>query len=397
MKKRIKPVVKVHKIIEKYLFVNENKKILNIPQPIFFKEDPISIEKTYGSPLLNQLQVENQKKIADDVSLDGNTRAQALFKLGRAYLFNGQSEAAFSYYSMGNDLMPHVRKNGRLPVPDLNKIRRINALFLEKIPGWPHQQINQCKLCPAVIIAGLPRTGKSLTEILLSRLPGIISGGELALARKFVSREEAIERSFEKLVHKFTNPNLLNLETQYQALIANSNKPDAKLITDTSPGNIYKLGLFSLAYPTTPIIFCERDLLDLGISIYFKKFRKGHNYSYNLATLGTTIAAVECLIDHWQKTLPNPMLRIRYEDLVSRPRDVVDELAKFMNVPLSTIERERLFCDLFHPTNYQACNPSLNMKQVRSITPMMVGFANEFANKLLPLRFSYAITRQFIK
>jgi hypothetical protein len=337
------------------------------------------------------------KAKAEDTGLDHSARASALFTLGKTFLTAGQSSTAFSYYLAGNSLMPHLKKDGRLAVPDWRRLSRINQTVLSRIPGWPHEQSNQSAHCPAVIVAGLPRSGKSLTERLLSRLPGVLAGGELALAKKFIARQERREPLFKKLVHKLVSGGPFKLADQYQAVIDKSDKPDARLVVDTSPANIYKLGLLSLAYPRVPIILCERDFLDLGISIFFKKFRRGHEYSYNLSTLGATIAVVERLIDHWQQVLPNPILRIRYEDLATRPRDIVDALAVFMQVPQSAAEREQRFGDLFQPVHDQICHPSHAMTHLRGITPQMIGFAKPFEKDLDPMKVSYAITRQKIR
>jgi hypothetical protein len=324
-------------------------------------------------------------------------RARALFSLGGRHVSLGQSERAFSCYLEGNRLMPHVKKDGRLAIPDWKRISRVNKALLTNLQEELGSGSNKPAHCPAVIVAGLPRAGKSLTERLLSRLPGVIAGGELAYAKKFIATQESRETSFIALAQKLYQGRPPELAARYQRLINDSAQAGIHCVVDASPGNLPTLGLVSLAYPQLPLIFCERDFLDLGVSIYFKKFRRGHEYSYSLSTLGATIAVVERVIDHWCQTLPNPMLRVRYEDLATNPSKVVDKLASFMGISLSPQEKQERFGDLFQPVQEKDLNPSLGMHHLKGITPGMIGFAKQFEQYLDPMKVSYAITRQKIR
>jgi len=349
---------------------------------------------SYQNLPLDHVGLVKLKAKAENPRLDHSSRSSAEFALGRIYLAAGETKTAFAHYLAGNSLLPHVKKSGALAVPDWKRLARVNAGFLSRFQGWPD---NKTSYCPAVIVAGLPRAGKSLTERLLARLPGVMAGGELALVNKFISEQEKRQPSFDTLAQKLAYTEVSSLARRYEEVIQKADLPDAKWVTDTSPANIYRLGLFSLAYPRTPIIFCERDFLDLGISIFFKKFRRGHQYSYNLSTLGATIAVVERLMDHWQQVLPNPMLRIRYEDLVTRPYDTVDRLAEFLGQPLSPDDKQQRFADLFQRVEGQICHPSHAMNQLQGITPNMIGFAKPFEKELEPMKVSYAIMRQQIR
>jgi hypothetical protein len=341
--------------------------------------------------------IEQLKAQLAESGLSDRDRSRLLFRLGGHHVSCGEAEQAFSCYLEGNRLMPNVKKDGRLAIPDWKRISRVNKGLLQNLKQELGAGLSEPMHCPAVVVAGLPRAGKSLTERLLARLPGFIAGGELAYVKKFVAKQESKETSFLALAKKLYQGGTSELSDRYQQLINSSTEVGPTRVIDTSPANLSRLGLVSLAYPTLPIILCERSFLDLGVAIYFKKFRRGHEYSYSLSTLGATIAVVERVIDHWYQTLPNPMLRLRYEDLATDPSGVVDKLAAFMGVSLSPQEKHERFGDLFQPVLEKDLHPSYSMDHLGGITPGMIGFSRQFEQYLEPMKVAYAITRQKIR
>jgi hypothetical protein len=83
-------------------------------------------------------------------------------------------------------------------------------------------------------------------------------------------------------------------------------------LTDTSPANLEYLGYLALLHPEVPVLFCRCNALDLGVSLYFRNFRRGQGFSYDLEATGRTIALADKLIDHWLSVLPNPVWEVAY-------------------------------------------------------------------------------------
>jgi tetratricopeptide (TPR) repeat protein len=313
-------------------------------------------------------------------------RARILFVLGRIYVAAGQIKRGFECYRAGNALMPNNKKNGRSPLPDLEKVLAVDRVFLQKhAPAQPKHP----SLCPAVLVAGLPRSGKSLVEKMLAKFPGVVAGGELAYAKSFVSDLQAKHQDLDSLAQAIVSADPEILVRRYRKVMKRANRPDANWVVDTSPATLYRLGLFSLAFPAVPIVFCTREPMDLGVSIFFKKFRTGHEYSYRLETLGEALAIAELTAAHWKQVLPNPWIEVRYEDIVANPLEVVNLLNRFLGFGLGEQEISERFADLLADTSKQLSHPSHAMHHLAGISAAMVGYSKPFLEELEPMKRAY--------
>jgi Sulfotransferase family len=73
-----------------------------------------------------------------------------------------------------------------------------------------------------------------------------------------------------------------------------------------------------MALPNAAIIHAVRDGVDTCLSCFFKHFKDGQRYSYDLAELGRYYRHYRELMAHWHRTLPQGrILDVRYEDVVA--------------------------------------------------------------------------------
>lgn len=93
--------------------------------------------------------------------------------------------------------------------------------------------------------------------------------------------------------------------------------PAALRIVDKMPGNFRLLGLIALMLPNARIIHCVRDPRDIGLSIFTHRFHGYHAYAHDLADLGWFIGQKYRLMQHWEATVPNPILILPMSDWIS--------------------------------------------------------------------------------
>ena len=105
--------------------------------------------------------------------------------------------------------------------------------------------------------------------------------------------------------------------------------PDALRVTDKMPGNFMHLGFIALLFPRTRVIHCMRDPMDVCVSNYVTRFTDGNSYAFDLTNLGLYYSQYERLMDHWRRVLPNPMLEVRYEDLIADQAGVSRQLIDY--------------------------------------------------------------------
>jgi hypothetical protein len=92
---------------------------------------------------------------------------------------------------------------------------------------------------------------------------------------------------------------------------------EAVRFTDKNPLNFEHLGLIMLMFPNARIIHCQRDPMDLCLSIYFQHFSERHEFAYDLADIAEYHHQYEQLMAHWHSAFPERIHDLRYETLVA--------------------------------------------------------------------------------
>ncbi|HSH26179.1 MAG TPA: sulfotransferase, partial [Wenzhouxiangella sp.] len=173
-----------------------------------------------------------------------------------------------------------------------------------------------------IFIVGMPRSGTTLLEAMLARHPDVVAGGER------MELQEVLDEAAETLGLREpgqwarAGPGIL----QQAASILDRHleaAPEASVLTDKLPGNIWRLWLVGLLMPGAPILFTWRDPRDVGLSCYFTRFQKGQSFSHDLYHCGRQIQTVQRLAEHWLQALPNPVGVVPYEALVTDPVNTI--------------------------------------------------------------------------
>ena len=83
------------------------------------------------------------------------------------------------------------------------------------------------------------------------------------------------------------------------------------------------------ALPKANIIYCNRDPIDNCLFVYFRRFAKSQQYSYNLANIASYYTEYQGLMAHWQCLYKDRILDVLYEDLVRNPGDASARIYEF--------------------------------------------------------------------
>lgn len=159
-----------------------------------------------------------------------------------------------------------------------------------------------------IFIVGMPRSGTTLTEQIISSHPDVYGAGEL-YALSHVETE----------IGTLTPLNAKQWGDHYVEMVRNISEGSktARKITDKMPGNFVRIGQIVSALPNAKIIHCRRNPIDTCLSCYKQLFSRGHYWSYNMEEMVEHYKEYYDLMEHWRKELPGSFLDIDYEDTIN--------------------------------------------------------------------------------
>jgi tetratricopeptide (TPR) repeat protein len=249
---------------------------------------------------------------------------QLCYALAKEYEDLAQYDAAFAAMKRGADLR---RRNTEYDLgADIDNLQRISevydaARFQNPPPGYP--------AADAIFVVGLPRTGTTLVERILSSHSEVCSIGESTnFLVEMMKLAQAAEPGREGLIERSAHVDFRALGENYLAS-SRTQGATAPRFVDKQPANYLHCGPIHLALPNARIIVMSRGAMDSGLAMYKTLFKSACPFSYNLEELGRYFVAYRKLMGHWHSVLPGKILEVGYETLVSDPENESRRMFEF--------------------------------------------------------------------
>jgi predicted Zn-dependent protease len=185
-----------------------------------------------------------------------------------------------------------------------------------------------------VFIVGMPRSGTSLTEQILSVHPMTFGAGERLEVHDLVMRVAGSVLTADS-VEQLAALDQSALSDAADVFLGSLRDlaPMTRLIIDKMPGNGMHLGFLATLLPGARVIRCTRDPRDIALSIFQRRFFGYHPYAHDLADLGWYLGQHDLVMRHWETVLPIPMITIRLADWVSDFDATLERLLAFLDLP----------------------------------------------------------------
>jgi tetratricopeptide (TPR) repeat protein len=263
--------------------------------------------------------VERMRRLLERADLNPIQRGTVHFGLGKAFDDLGDAAEAMRHFEAGNRLASGSRRLNRTGLVEyydsLIADFSAEALARAERPGTTALPGGDLP----VLIVGMPRSGTTLTEQILSSHPSVAAGGELRFWGRQVSEwrfpPSARAERLPLRLGLVEADELARAAGEYRAVLRPIG-PKALRVTDKEPHNFDQLGLIWKALPDARVIHCRRRPIDVCLSIYFNFFNG--KMAWDRADLVFQYRQYERLMEHWRNVLPADFFtEVEYETLVA--------------------------------------------------------------------------------
>jgi Tfp pilus assembly protein PilF len=232
--------------------------------------------------------------------LSPDHQCQRLFSLAKALEDQGQFDRAFACLARANA----IRRAGLSFDIDAAE-RRLDAIAqvfdadrLASLKGFGLASDRP------IFIVGMPRSGTTLIEQILSAHPAVHGAGEAPLLANWLAASRGPDgTAYPSWGRTMTDADCRNIGQVYLDALAKA-APHEPRVTDKWVENFEHLGLIHACLPNAVIIHCQRDPRDTALSCFAIRFLVGQAYSYDLTELGRYWRAYDRLMAHWRAVLP---------------------------------------------------------------------------------------------
>ncbi len=224
----------------------------------------------------------------------------------------------------------------------LNYDRAFDKKLFAAAKALPELQIAEAPTTttPApVFVVGMPRTGTTLVDRILSSHSQVKSVGELTEFAMILKKTAATPSRFVMDPETFAKVPEIDLSAIGKTYLQSTSRlhKNSPLFVDKMPLNFFYVPLILAAIPNARIICLRRGAMDACLSNFRQLFRTSYsyyNYAYSLEDTAHYYAHFARLMAHWQTILPaNRFMQINYEDIIFEQETQTRRLINFCNLP----------------------------------------------------------------
>ena len=277
-------------------------------------------EKDKQVSLIESLLIEN--------NLSQKERIYLNFALAKAYEDLGNHEELFKHLNEGNRIRKKEMSNS---IADSEEHNELIKLFFNS------NNINNIKLTyrdslpiRPIFIVGMPRSGTSLVEQIISSHHEVYGAGEVNNFHNIIM--PIIEKHAVNENYNLKNDEFALIRKQYSNSLERF-YANEKVITDKWILNFKTIGFILSAFPESKIVHLKRDARATCWSIYKHYFSdEGNRWAYDYQDLARFYKSYVGLMDYWHNLFPGKIYDISYEDLTSNQEKETRNLLRYCDL-----------------------------------------------------------------
>ena len=262
--------------------------------------------------------VDQMQEILETTRLTAEKNIFMYYAIGKELEDLEQWQEAFHYYKLAGDAVTRVTQKAGY---DINtEIELIDKIIDVCNSDWLAAGIgkttpDKLRKTP-IFVVGLPRTGTTLTERIISSHSQVESAGETFFMQLMIRRVggvESRENMSPAIIEAAAKKDIRRIAKAYLNAV-DYRLSDRPNFIDKFPENFLYLGFIAKAFPDAQIIHLRRNPMDSCFALYKQSFFK---FAYTLENLGRYYVAYDRLRSHWEEVLKDRLIEVEYESLVA--------------------------------------------------------------------------------
>ena len=246
------------------------------------------------------------------------------FALAKALNDTGNFNQSIIHLKKGNSIKADLA-NYKID-QDINLFKSIESAFARVDFNSLELKNNTTKL---IFVVGMPRSGTSLVEQILSSHEKVYGAGELSFLGSDINRYLANNsNNLNTLLKDSSELNLIAKIFLKKSFPMNNNK----ILLDKSLFNFLWIGFIRVIFPKAKIIHVKRSAKDTCLSCYKTLFDSGLYFTYNEKHLATYYNYYNNLMNFWKNVLGDYFYTINYEDLIIEPNKNISNILNFLEL-----------------------------------------------------------------
>ena len=291
------------------------------------KIDPLTTNAHRQLSLLKKFDsYDEQYSILKKLDANKNLSEQQLcninFSLAKIYEDLENFKDAFKCYNKGNAIQKKLLKYDIQQ--DIELFNKIKLIYTQIKKNIPHIKRSEHDLIPIFII-GMPRSGTTLLEQIISSHSKVTGLGELPFISQFGS---FIINNYSK----YNQESIIEFRNKYFEKVKKLS--DGNLfVTDKMPQNFRYLGIILAVFPEAKILHIKRNTAAVCWANYKQWFRSRElSYSYSIPDIIKYFKLYEDIMEFWNKSYKNLIYQVSYEELTNDPINITKNLIAHLDL-----------------------------------------------------------------
>ena len=282
-------------------------------------------DEKLNKPLIDQMENLLQKS-----NLADKDQGTLRFALGKVYDDAGLYQRASDHYRIANSIRTRFKSFD--PLEFTTQSSKVIEVFSHDVIEQNAQ--SRIRGDNLIFVIGLPRSGSSLLDQILSSHSRVSSLGEnshISRLTIFASRESPGKEPFPQCLESLDPALFPQMAQQYLTMTGIGNDSTGFYL-DKTLINYQHAGFIKLLFPKAQIVHIKRHKGSTCTSMYFSDFTAGHHYSFSGEGLICLVDNFERLMQHWKSVFGDQIIEVEYENIVHCFKKTVSSLCRDLGI-----------------------------------------------------------------